>query len=1457
MGPRPSILPAPRKKTSSVTLLVALEPDQPAFPITIPRELATANWTRSTTGLSESTEVPVAPSRVESNKLGGSSNQKRARSPSAPPAVSRPRVRRPPSPSARPNKRSRPQNDSNSDSEVLKSTRPPTFTGRNRKKRERKGGRTNPAADLEPPHHATSVGDSHDANETLAAQDADTNDEHSLSALSQAMSQLPQTMEARSLMPQTDDEEDHSPEPNETPAALDIVLSGMSLEGETAESLNARWSEMSSDPKGLLQALVDRPPLEESELSWRNAAYIGTARLNWLSEHTWAVRGLVNNRPLSASSVQLLYQSLLDNGMLGEDHPIIVIVKRSELEAVAFSRAQLPWLTFSGKTLVGIVAGAHRLEALRRFCMEAQRVLRTAERYLAKVDTELTRGKMTSAKAKALQDRKEELQETIDRLQLELKHVSHWHAEIYDWDYVLAPTASGANLRQLLSQNTTLAHKDASAAERIAQVWRHEQKAGRDHPQLLKPGAERSLWRSVHVWRPFLGRLAQFPALASEINGNISRYAALSSDCHWPGAAIFALSESLSALEELFEPVPMGLAEHELGFEFWKTFATAALMKDLDDALNRHGGKLLETGERREWSHGHRSSYWNAVEQVFKTHFPIVPGEKGKTEQYVFRNAIAREIPSRISGIKSRLVLPLYSQGLKERLFSWFQLNAAAFYAIADICDHSWMAFSYRANMFRYDDAGSHIIRCLRGRADKKHRDSVTRYIIRHLFDSAWLAISSWLVNIDASDAINGTMRGRVANEGVRDPSDDEVWASQVAFATLKRFSGPRSPGNAEDKPSEIWQEMLHQHAGGSPAKEKLLIDVGSWWTDWVNLGAVDPRTAWPKPLTNDQIERVEKAYHRTRNSSRVYIWEEMVQSEAFQSIAWIFQNVPHHRSRAEEKFWHWWRPSASDIKSLRCRDFELDQEGVDRLRSICLLGFNPKERKVAGRRGGHPSKVITSVDKLPANSVPPPILDHPPTPPAILDFPAFPASPAAPRVPSTAQDPAVASEDEIAIDVPNHLPPEEVVIELSGGGDLVSHNGIKADRYEFQTNPPQFLTKVVDASISSRLPRVAKNLPADAEPPVVLVPNSSPAPAPMPSPKPIDITHLNSDHSDPFSIGVSVPRSMMFQTYISRYWFDASMWPKYSDWPRLKDAIDAWMRHDRAALTEIWPTVKNLNSGSYSYIWYQIRCGYVNLMFWCSTRLQGLNPSEMRKSPLPVVDELGWYPALYAAAADWDKEFDYLDLQPPHVINSEALHFIRDINGTGLKLLKVDHSAMIKIGEAFRIIEGVDDHYFAPNDKACLIMCLYALHSCAKPPEPTLIEELLDVAADPDLVPQDLGYLAAFKAAHYAFFRASSASTRALDAPDSDGDGRASKVATAAGSNPPRRTKHRLKARSEEDGSSEESEGIKEATVDALEDVVIDIQEMELGAFHPPRASIRPAGGFPDFITDFLPVVG
>ncbi|KAG8965404.1 hypothetical protein FRC00_003668 [Tulasnella sp. 408] len=777
----------------------------------------------------------------------------------------------------------------------------------------------------------------------------------------------------------------------------DIITSGNheELPEYALDALSQMWHEITDPKESLYHQLEDRQDQDQNQKAadrYHAKAYRGRVCLDWLDPNTWAIDRMINNRETLRKHALAILQSVKAFGHKGAQHPIIIIVRSSELpDDIEWSDTSPPLLRFSSKTAVGIVAGAHRYMALVLYCKEADKLIESAEDYLARLDRYLSQPGLAANVIREQTTRRAKLKLDLDRLVKERNSVAHWPTLVYDWDLILAQTPEGRRLRNELSMNFTLSHRDATATERMAQIWRLSDKRGREGLNMMNPGAERILWRSSETWRPFLGHLSQFPAFLTEISGQVARYGALASASHWPGAALFVLLHSLSGLETLFEPIKTeGL---DLTPEYWKQLLTSQLLKELGDLLKSNGLDLIQSGKINEWRQKHAEAYWDGVEGLLDAHFRPV-GERN--DKAIFHNALAGVLKERLKLVKERLLLPLYTKELRQAVFLWFLLAAPALYVIADMVDTNWMTFSSKPDQFSYGDAGSHIVRCLLARAILRegggtqdirdldttvsmpsspfvHRacDSqaiawqLTRYIIRGLYEPAWVSLSAWLADRKLSDPLNGEMKDRATLGVAASYTADEMDAVRAFFDSLPELTGPRAGNIESKKAADLAEEAIKQHQGERQAIEDAL----EWWEEWTRLRHVDLRGDWPAPLSSDATSRIATSFQRTK--SEPGIWEQVYTRPEFATIFSIFQHIPNHRQSEEQLLgWAFPLPWDSDTQATLGRSsFDLDTALVHSHRSLCVLGYDPLERKVKGRKGG-PPKVVTSLDNLPQSKV-------------------------------------------------------------------------------------------------------------------------------------------------------------------------------------------------------------------------------------------------------------------------------------------------------------------------------------------------------------------------------------------------------------------------------------------------------------------------------------------------------
>lgn len=113
---------------------------------------------------------------------------------------------------------------------------------------------------------------------------------------------------------------------------------------------------------------------------------------------------------------------------------MIVIVRRSDLPPdFDGSKTPLPILSFGARTVVGIVAGAHRLVALIMYCDEADKVIDAANKYIDRLRLELHKPGQTSDQHSECRAILCNLVSTVNQLIKERNDVAHWPTLVYDW----------------------------------------------------------------------------------------------------------------------------------------------------------------------------------------------------------------------------------------------------------------------------------------------------------------------------------------------------------------------------------------------------------------------------------------------------------------------------------------------------------------------------------------------------------------------------------------------------------------------------------------------------------------------------------------------------------------------------------------------------------------------------------------------------------------------------------------------------------------------------------------------------------------------------------------------------------------------------------------------------------------------------------------------------------------
>lgn len=175
--------------------------------------------------------------------------------------------------------------------------------------------------------------------------------------------------------------------------------------------------------------------LEEAEERYHEKAYLGKVRMDWTSEFTSAFQGIVNNRAMFTSNINAVLRSMKAFGPQGDRHPIIVIIRKKDLPEGLDLKAAAPHsiLTFTSKTMVGIVAGAHRLAALKLFCQEASKVIEGARNYLLALEAKLRKGKMDEAEYQEQVAQVNVVRAKVEQLVKVRDAAAHWPTLIYDW----------------------------------------------------------------------------------------------------------------------------------------------------------------------------------------------------------------------------------------------------------------------------------------------------------------------------------------------------------------------------------------------------------------------------------------------------------------------------------------------------------------------------------------------------------------------------------------------------------------------------------------------------------------------------------------------------------------------------------------------------------------------------------------------------------------------------------------------------------------------------------------------------------------------------------------------------------------------------------------------------------------------------------------------------------------
>lgn len=167
---------------------------------------------------------------------------------------------------------------------------------------------------------------------------------------------------------------------------------------------------------------------------YRKTAFHGKIPLDWLHENTFAIQGVVNNRATTHSHAKNILKSIKAFGHQGHNHPIIVIIRSSDLaDDIRWDDPAAPPLSFANRTMVGILAGTHRIVALRLYCEEADKIIEAAEEYIRILDAGLNKPDLLPTARSELHAKRKALKETIDQLKKDRNSVAHWPTLVYDW----------------------------------------------------------------------------------------------------------------------------------------------------------------------------------------------------------------------------------------------------------------------------------------------------------------------------------------------------------------------------------------------------------------------------------------------------------------------------------------------------------------------------------------------------------------------------------------------------------------------------------------------------------------------------------------------------------------------------------------------------------------------------------------------------------------------------------------------------------------------------------------------------------------------------------------------------------------------------------------------------------------------------------------------------------------
>ncbi|KAG9017698.1 hypothetical protein FRB90_000238 [Tulasnella sp. 427] len=728
--------------------------------------------------------------------------------------------------------------------------------------------------------------------------------------------------------------------------------------GEDLQEALDKWNAQETASAGLVQALHDRELAPDSTVDFRSRARIGTGRIDWMDPNTVYCQGIVNNRALNKSNIENIYNSIKHQGLQAEMHHLVVVIRREDVpDDVDWT--MLPKLSFLTRTYVGIVAGSHRIVIIFKMVEDIDKLLSVAKKYLAILQEAAEEADLDRLATKDLRTTLDDLKGHIRRLTNQRKALLDWPVDIYDWETLFSNNPEAKALRDQLSRNIVLAQKAEESPERFAQLYRLYGMQRKGESQSLKRGDEKVLWASL-PWRNFLGRLAQFPAFRLELKGKMASYSDLAKHAHWPGAALHCLVHGLEGIELLFSaPETTPQVETIQSDAYWKSLLDEKLVRKFDEAFLKHSGKLLQTGEFVEWRRNHRDQYWDEMAEIVTKHLESVAKKASASPGVEFIRMLKTTIEPRIKMLNKSRVLPLYCKEMRQRVFHWFQTHGSAFYAVADLADPNWMTFSTNNDKFRYGDAGSHIVQCMRSRVDEqsvatgdeaKKKRRVEGHIINALFDSAWLELSAWLAGSLKSDPATGEMKKEAASEGL--PPMDPI-AEKTVKATLgrlRRLTGTSGAATQNTAYFDLVQEVTRKQREKQPTLPPNMVGaVGHWWYRWVDCRIVDVHRDWTAQLGDVQIKRMVGSYHRT--TTGVEFMREIGNQSSFQNILVRFRDTPCHIERSEA-LCGWWALDLTEaqVENLQRVELETDAIMVGDLQAACWTAYDAFERKAPSK---------------------------------------------------------------------------------------------------------------------------------------------------------------------------------------------------------------------------------------------------------------------------------------------------------------------------------------------------------------------------------------------------------------------------------------------------------------------------------------------------------------------------